>query len=75
MVDAEGSFDGVPCPDCGSEETISWRFAEGFDELECRTCGFRSDAGAIADLERAAGDVLKGDDEVDVPAPKRPLRA
>lgn len=75
MYDAEGSFDGVPCPECGSDRTISWHFAEGFDELECRACGYQSDALAMAELERASGDVLKRDDEVEAPTPKRPLRA
>lgn len=75
MYDAEGSHDGVPCPECGSDDTISWHYGEGFDELECRACGFRSDADDLADLERAAGDVLVGDDDTTAPLPRRPLRA
>ena len=76
MYDAEGSRDGTPCPECGSDETITWRFEEGFDEIECRTCGFRSDAEELDALERQAGDVLRKDDGNDAPPlPKRPLRA
>jgi uncharacterized metal-binding protein (TIGR02443 family) len=75
VYDAEGSHDGVPCPTCGSEATISWHFAEGFVELECRTCGYRSDAEEIAALERESGELLAGDDPPEAPLPKRPLRA
>jgi uncharacterized metal-binding protein (TIGR02443 family) len=75
VYDAEGSHDGVPCPECGNEDTISWHYDEGFDELECRACGFRSDARDLADLERAAGDVLIRDDETTAGLPRRPLRA
>ncbi len=75
MYDAEGSHDGVPCPQCGSDATVSWRFAEGYDELECRTCGYRSDAEELEALEREVGDVLRGDEGPATPLPKRPLRA
>ena len=75
MYDAEGSHDGVPCPQCGSDATVSWRFAEGYDELECRACGYRSDAEELDALEREVGDVLRGDEGPAGPLPKRPLRA
>ncbi|MFW5899493.1 MAG: hypothetical protein ACOCUN_03385 [Jiangellaceae bacterium] len=75
MFDAEGSFEGVPCPECGSEATVSWHFAEGFDELECRHCGYRSDEADLAELERDAGDVLLQDASDAPPLRKKPLRA
>lgn len=75
MYDAEGSRDGTPCPECGAEDTITWRFDEGFDELECRRCGYRSDAEELAALERHAGDVLRRDEDDAPPLPKRPIRA
>lgn len=74
MFDAEGSADGTPCPECASDDTITWRFREGFDELECRRCGYRSDADDLAELERHAGDLLRDDDHPPPPT-KRPLRA
>lgn len=75
MFDAEGSHDGVPCPECGSDATISWRYGEGFDELECTACGYRSEEADVAALERDAGDLLTGDDDAPRPRPRRPLRA
>lgn len=75
MYDAEGIREGTPCPECGSEETVTWRFLEGFDELECRRCGYRSDAAELDALERHAGDVLRKEDDDVPPPPKRPLRA
>ncbi len=75
MYDAEGQYDGTPCPVCGAKEsTIRWHFIEGFDEIECRACGFRSDEDHIAALHREALDTLEGDD--DAPPPRTgPLRA
>jgi len=73
--DAEGSHDGRPCPKCGSDRTISWHFSEGFDELECRACGYRSDAGELTALRRESGDLLRRDEEAPIPAPGRPLQA
>lgn len=73
--DAEGRHDGVPCPDCGSTRTISWHYQEGFDELECRDCGFRSDAEDLDALRRESGDVLRSDDDAPFPPPDRPIRA
>lgn len=75
MYDAEGSRDGTPCPRCGNEDTISWRFEEGFDELECPRCGYRSDAEELEALERHVGDVLRKDDDDTPPPTKRPLKA
>jgi C4-type Zn-finger protein len=54
---------------------VSWHFAEGFDELECRHCGYRSDEADLAELERDAGDVLLQDESEAPPLRKKPLRA
>lgn len=73
--DAEGSHDGDRCPECGSANTITWHFREGFDELECRACGYRSDAAEISALRRDAVDLLRRDDRAPLPRPGRPLKA
>ncbi len=66
--DAEGREEGEACPECGSEDTITFHYREGFTELECRACGYRSDAEELAALQRFSGDVLQGDD--DTPPPR-----
>lgn len=76
MPDAEGVHEAEPCPECGSESTVRYVYAEGFDEWECRACGWRSDAEELASLERFAGDVLQRDADVDPPPlPKKGLEA
>lgn len=70
MYDAEGEHDGTPCPTCGRTGTIRWHFAEGFDELECPACGYRSDDADLTDLTRAALDVLERDDGDAAPPPR-----
>lgn len=75
MYDAEGFDDGPPCPDCGREPTRRFVYLEGFEEHECPRCGWRSDEEAIADLRRAAGDLLEGPATTPLPATGRPLRA
>ena len=75
MFDAEGRQDGSTCPECGrSDQTIRWHFLEGFDELECKACGYRSDELALQELHREARNTLDREDDV---APPRtdPLRA
>ena len=74
MYDAEGQHEGDACPECNDEGTIRWRFEEGFDELECPACGYRSDGAEIADWSRRSGDVLMRDDATP-PPPSRPIRA
>ncbi len=69
--DAEGVNQQVPCPSCGSERTVTWMFDVGPDELECRDCGYRSDAASLRDLQRDAGDVLEGDGSEGLPAPTK----
>ncbi len=53
-MDAEGRHDGVPCPRCGSVATITYLYVEGFEELECPTCGYVSDAAELEALGRLA---------------------
>lgn len=74
MFDAEGHREGASCPECGSEDTVTYHYREGFEELECRTCGFRSDAEELAALQRYNGELLEGDEELP-PPPVRPLKA
>ena len=57
MYDAEGSYDNDRCPKCGSLKTITYRYEEGFSEIECETCGFHSDASELSDLGRYRGDL------------------
>jgi len=60
-LDAEGFHEQVPCPACGSTDTVTYRYVEGFSELECPKCGFRSDSQELADLTRFQGSVLERD--------------
>jgi uncharacterized metal-binding protein (TIGR02443 family) len=73
MVDAEGRHEGTPCPHCGDQHTITYRYAEGFSELECPECGYRSDQQELDTLQRFSGDLLEG--ETLPPVPRRPLEA
>lgn len=77
-MDAEGFHEMTPCPRCGSRDTVTFHYREGFEELECESCGFRSDAEEIASLTRFTGVVLEKDDRSDqhrVPVPIRTLKA
>jgi len=75
-LDAEGFHERTPCPVCESEDTVTFYYDEGFTELECPACGYRSDAEEIAALHRFAGDVLeKRRFEPAIPDPKFPLRS
>lgn len=58
-MDAEGFHEDVPCPECGSVNTVTYRYVEGFTELECQACGYRSDAEELSDLTRYQGAVLE----------------
>lgn len=57
MYDAEGVELGEACPQCGGRDTVTFVYTEGFSELECRACGFTSEAPDIADLARYRGDL------------------
>lgn len=76
-MDAEGFHEQTPCPNCGSSRTITFHYREGFEELECEACGYRSDAGEIAALTRFGGAVLEREAPEDdsVPIPIRTLKA
>lgn len=74
MIDAEGFHRGEACPKCGSTSTVTYEYHEGFTELECPTCGYRSDAHEIHDLQRYGGDLLEVDTDVP-PLPRTPLEA
>ncbi len=77
QLDAEGFHEQTQCPDCGSRRTVTFHYVEGFEELECEACGYRSDAEEIAALTRYAGGVLEreGDGASEVPIPIRTLKA
>ncbi|MFO7546108.1 MAG: hypothetical protein R6W77_11520 [Trueperaceae bacterium] len=54
---------------------MTFHYDEGFTELECPACGYRSDAEEIAALRRYAGDVLeKRRVEPTIPNRALPLR-
>ncbi len=75
-MDAEGFHERTPCPVCASEDTVTFHYDEGFTELECPGCGYRSDAEEIASLHRYAGDLLeKRHFESASLDPKLPLRS
>lgn len=74
MYDAEGSYDGLPCPECGSADTISYRYGEGFSELECQRCGYRSDREELSALGRYRGELRENSDEAPL-IPIKPLEA
>ena len=61
--DAEGRAEGERCPECGADDTVTFHYREGFTELECRRCGYRSDADELAALQRFSGDLLEADEE------------
>lgn len=63
-MDAEGFHEETPCPECGSVNTVTYRYVEGFSELECPACGYRSDSQELADLTRFQGLVLEGEPQL-----------
>jgi len=67
MYDATGSYDEEECPRCGNRDTVTWHFADGFEEMECRTCGWVSDAEELAALQRFGGRVLEREDSTGSP--------
>lgn len=75
-MDAEGFEEGVECPACGSRDTITFRYREGFEEYECPRCGYRSDAEELDSLMRYDGTLLEADEDArTVPIPRRSLEA
>jgi Zn ribbon nucleic-acid-binding protein len=75
MYDAEGHDDGPTCPACGRAPTWRFAYAEGFEEFECRACGWRSDEGELHALRRATGELLETEHGTVDPPLGRPLRA
>lgn len=74
MIDAEGVHAGERCPECGSPDTVTFHYREGFSELECPSCGYRSDAEELTALQRYGGNLLELDRETP-PLPRKPLEA
>lgn len=74
-VDAEGFREGVECPNCGSRDTITYRYNEGFDELECPDCGYRSDDQELDSLTRYTADLLEDATTLKLPIPRRSIEA
>jgi transcription initiation factor TFIIIB Brf1 subunit/transcription initiation factor TFIIB len=69
--DAEGWYLEEPCPRCGSRQTVTYEYEEGFAELECEACGFISDAEELSDLNRYSGELReKSPKEIKVPLKK-----
>ncbi len=68
-MDAEGYLEQVPCPVCGSRNTVTYHYAEGFSELECPDCQYRSDADELAKLQHFVGDILEGEGPRSAPPP------
>lgn len=75
MFDAEGRFDNEPCPACGSRDTITFDYREGFNELECQACGYRSDQEELSRLQRYSGELLEADQESPPPVPFKSIKA
>jgi uncharacterized metal-binding protein (TIGR02443 family) len=75
MFDGEGRFDDEPCPACGSHDTVSYEYQEGFSEVECRACGFRSDQEELSELQRYSGELLESESEEPPLVPFRTIKA
>lgn len=74
-MDAEGRSEEAPCPECGSRKTVTYHYVEGFTELECRACGYRSDADELSALQRFTGDLLEGPEDARPPVPMTAMKA
>ena len=70
MFDAEGVELEEACPQCGGRDTVTFIYTEGFSELECRACGFTSEAQDVADLARYRGDLKEAGDLPPIPIKK-----
>lgn len=75
MFDAEGSFENDVCPQCGSSDTVTYRYPEGFSELECRECGFCSEYEEFSELQRYSGDLLETEEGSRLPVPFKTMKA
>ena len=72
--DAEGVELGESCPQCSSSDTVTYLYNEGFSELECRRCGYTTEAAEIADLARFRGELKEQGSELP-PIPIKKLEA
>lgn len=72
--DAEGTELGESCPRCESSDTVTYLYSEGFSELECRRCGYSSEALEIADLARFRGDLKEQDSGREGELPPIPIK-
>jgi uncharacterized metal-binding protein (TIGR02443 family) len=72
--DAEGVELGESCPQCGSSDTVTYLYNEGFSELECRRCGYTTEAADIAELARFRGELKEQGSELP-PIPIKKLEA
>lgn len=76
---AEGLEQGDPCPQCGSGDTVTYTYPEGFSELECRHCGFSSEAEAtleeVGELTRYPGELREARAQRLPPVPLKKLEA
>lgn len=77
MFDAEGTFAMETCPQCGSQNTVTYTYTEGFNELECQNCGYSSEEEEIVALTRYRGDLkeAKGSPGSLPPVPIKKLEA
>lgn len=74
-VDAEGFKEGFVCPQCGSTDTITYRYVEGFEEHECPHCGYEEGAAELDELTRYQSELLERDHESAPPIPRRSIEA
>lgn len=72
-MDAEGQHEQIPCPACGDSHTVTFYYREGFSELECPACGYRSDQHELDALQRFESDLVEGGDAPSLP--RKPLQA
>ena len=72
--DAEGVAGEEACPECGSLQTVTYHFREGFTELECRACGYSSEREDITELTRYRGELRERGRE-GPPVPVKKLEA
>lgn len=73
--DAEGIEAQDICPECGSSDTVTYLYQEGFSELECRHCGYNSEHDEISDLTRYRGDLLERSQGPLPPVPTKKIKA
>jgi len=73
--DAESSHGLEHCPECDSDNTITYHYNEGFTELECLNCGYLSDAEEIAALTRYDGSLIESDKTIKLPMPVKKIKA